>query len=193
MTLWNPEYRIKVDGSTVTGVTLAGMTITAGRTDIYAQPQPSYCSLSLLEVNKGSINFDINDTVLVEVKDTTGTWVSLFGGFISDIAINVDNAGVGSLSQSINIIAVGALARLARSVFTGNLSHNADGDMIYEVLSTALFDSWNEVPASLTWATYDPSVIWTDARNNGLGEIDRPGDFELHSQSDLDETVYNLA
>ena len=47
MTLWNPVYRIKVDGVTVTSAILSGLTITSGRTDIYQQPIAGYCNLSL--------------------------------------------------------------------------------------------------------------------------------------------------
>ncbi len=42
MTAWNPVYRVKVNGSTVTGATLSGLTITSGRTDIYSQPVAGY-------------------------------------------------------------------------------------------------------------------------------------------------------
>lgn len=192
MTLWNPEYRVKVNGTTVTSTTLAGMTISSGRTDIYAQPQPSYCSLSLLETNESNVSYEINDPILVEVKDSNGDWVSLFGGFIADLGIQVENSGSSALSQRINVVAVGSLARLARAIFEGNLGHNFDGDMIYEVLVGVLFDSWNEVPSSLTWNTYDPTTTWAEAENSGVGEIDRPGDYELHSQSNVNETVYGL-
>jgi hypothetical protein len=49
------------------------------------------------------------------------------------------------------------------------------------------------VPAAETWAGYDPLVQWQDAENTGLGEIDTPGDYELHSENNLNDTVYNLA
>ena len=193
MTLWNPEYRVKVNGTTVTSATLAGMTITSGRTDIYAQPQPSYANISLLETNESAVSYEINYPISVEVKDSSGAWVFLFGGFIADLGIEVANSGSTALSQRINILAVGALARLARAVFQGNLSHDFDGDQIYEVLSGVLFDTWDEVPAATTWNTYNPSVTWENAENSGLGDIDRPGDYELHSQSNLNENVYSLA
>ena len=102
------------------------------------------------------------------------------------------NSGSTALSQRINILAVGSLARLARAIFEGNLGHNFDGDMIYEVLSGVLFDTWDEVPAATTWNDYDPTVTWANAENSGLGDIDQPGDYELHSQSNLNETVYSL-
>ena len=192
MTLWNPTYRVKINGYTVTSATLAGMTITSGRTDIYTQALAGYCNLNLLETNESSIPYEINDPISVEVRDSANNWVSLFGGFITDLAIEVATSGSTALSQRVNVVATGALARLNRAIFNGNLSHNFDGDMIYEVLSGVLFDSWDEVPAGVTWNDYDPAVTWANAENSGLGEIDRPGDYELHSQSSLVEDVYSL-
>lgn len=193
MTLWNPQFRIKVNGSTVTSATLSGLTVTSGRTSIYSQAIAGYCNLTLIETNKSSINYEINDAVTVEVKDTTGAYVYLFGGFVTDVNITIQTSGSTAMSQKINIVAVGALARLSRTVFSGNLPHEFDGTRIYNLLATVLFDAWNEVPAATTWATYDPTVIWTNAENSGLGEVDTPGDYELHSQTDLNDTIYNLA
>jgi len=193
MTLWNPEYRVKVNGSTKTSATLAGLTITSGRTDIYSQPIAGYCNLTLLETNEAAVSYDINKAVTVEVKDSTGAWVNLFGGFITDLNIQVQTSGSTATTQRINIIAVGALARLSRAVFTGNVPHQFDGDRIAALLATVLFDQWNEVPAAESWNDYDPTVQWQDAENSGYGEVDTPGDYELHSQNNLNDTVYNLA
>jgi hypothetical protein len=190
MTLWNPEYRVKVNGYTVTSATLAGMTITSGRTDIYAQPQAGYCNLSLLETNESSVTYEINMPLTVEVKDSNGDYVYLFGGFISDLNIEVATSGSTALSQRINIVAVGALARLARAIFEGNIASDMDGDQIYAILSGVLFDTWDEVPAATTWNDYDPTVTWANAENSGLGTIDQPGDYELDSQSNVLNNVY---
>jgi hypothetical protein len=193
MTLWNPVYRVKVDGVTATSATLSGLTITSGRTDIYSQPIAGYCNLTLIETTEASVPYEINDAVTIEVQDSTGTYVNLFGGFITDLGITVQTSGSTATSQRIQITAVGALARLARAVYVGNFAHQFDGDRIEELLSTVLFDQWNEVPAAETWAGYNPLVQWQDAENSGLGEIDTPGDYELHSENNLNDTVYNLA
>jgi hypothetical protein len=193
MTLWNPVYRVKVNGVTATSATLSGLTITSGRTDIYSQPIAGYCNLTLIETAEASVPYEINDAVTIEVQDSTGTYVNLFGGFITDLGITVQTSGSTATSQRIQITAVGALARLARAVYVGNFAHQFDGDRILELLSTVLFDLWNEVPAAETWAGYDPLIQWQDAENTGLGEIDIPGDYELHSESNLNDTVYNLA
>ena len=192
MTLWSPEYRVKVNGTTVTSATLAGMTITSGRTDIYAQPQPGYANISLLETNESTISYEINYPISIEVKNTSGAWVFLFGGFIADLGIEVANSGSTALSQRINILAVGALARLARATFNGNISSDYDGNQIYAVLEGVLFDTWDEVPAATTWNDYDPTVTWANAENSGLGEIDQPGDYQLDSQNNIISDVYSL-
>jgi hypothetical protein len=127
------------------------------------------------------------------VQDSTATYVNLFGGFITDLGITVQTSGSTATSQQIRIVAVGALARLNRAVYTGNFAHQFDGDRIKELLSGVLFDQWNEVPTAETWAGYDPATQWQDAENTGLGEIDTPGDYDLHSETGLNDTVYNLA
>jgi len=193
MTAWSPIYRVKVNGSTVTSATLSGLTISSGRNDIYAQPLAGYCSLTLIETTEALVPYEINDAVTIEVEDSTATYVNLFGGFITDLGITVQTSGSTATSQRIQITAVGALARLNRATYIGNFAHQFDGDRIEEILSSVLFNQWNEVPAALTWATYEASTQWLNAENSGLGEIDTPGDYELHSENGLDDTVYNLA
>lgn len=193
MTAFTPVYRIKVNGTTVTGVTLSGLTITSGRTDIYSQPVAGYCNLSLIETAQSQVSYEINSAVSVEVKDTSGNFVYLFGGFITDLSIVVSTSSASVITQRINIVAVGALARLARAVYVGNLTSAGDGTQISNVLSTVLFDSWNEVSSSLSWNNYEPTVQWQNAQNSGYGEIDVPGDYDLDSQSGLNDTVYNIA
>ncbi len=193
MTIFTPEWRVKVNGSTVTSTTLANLFIVAGRKSIYEQPAASYCSVNLLTTPASSITYDINDSLTIEVKNTSGTYVSLFGGFISDVNVVVTSPGSSQVVQEIRLTAIGALARLVRANFTGNLSSDMDGDQIYALLQNVLLGSWNEVPGSLTWATYDPTTTWANAENTGLGEIDQPGDYELEAQNNLNGSVYQYA
>ena len=72
------------------------------------------------------------------------------------------------------------------------MSKEFDGDQIYEVLKAILFDSWQEVPQALTWATYPAATTWATAQNSGLGEIDRPGNYELAARSSNRTDVYSL-
>jgi len=192
VSVWTPDWRIKIQGIEYTNLTLSNLTVTSGRTDIYRQPVAGYCRLSVKNNDLSPIDFDINDGVTVEVKNDAGSWVVLFGGNITDMNVAVTAAGGIGISQTISITALGALARLPKAVFVGNLAQGTDGDQMREVLETVLFANWNLVAPSNTWATYDATTTWANAENNGLGEIDA-GDYTLDSQNSVDSNVYSLA
>jgi hypothetical protein len=193
MTAWNPVWRVIVDGVTYTNLTLANLTITSGRTDIYSQPVAGYCQLAILNFDQTSIPMEINDGVTVEVKDSTNTFVPIFGGTITDLAVTINSIGSVDYNQRIEITALGALSKLPKSVTTGVLTKDEDGDQIFALLSTLLFAQWNAVPASTTWASFDPTVEWAEALNTGLGEIDRPGDYELDARDSNSSDYYSIA
>ena len=192
MSVWTPDWRIKIQGIEYTNLTLSNLTVTSGRTDIYRQPVAGYCRLSVKNNDLSPIDFDINDGVTVEVKNDAGSYVVLFGGNITDMNVAVTAAGGIGISQTISITALGALARLPKAVFIGNLAQGTDGDQMRDVLETVLFANWNLVPAAETWATYDATTMWENAENNGLGEIDA-GDYTLDSQNSVNSNVYSLA
>jgi hypothetical protein len=193
MTLWNPVWRVIVDGVTYTNLTLANMTITSGRTDIYSQPVAGYCQLSILNFDQTSIPMEINDSVTIELKDSTATFVPIFGGTITDLAVTINSIGSVDYNQAIEITALGALSKLPKSITTGVLPKDQDGDQMYELLSTLLFAQWNAVPAATTWNTFDPTTQWLEALNTGLGEIDRPGDYDLDARDSSSSDYYSIA
>ena len=193
MTAWTPDWAVSINGAgDVTNVTLANLTITSGRTDIYSQPYAGYCNVELINLDQSPIAIDVNDAVVIKVKDSTGTYVNLFGGDVTDIDVEVRSAGSNGIQESIKITALGALSKLPKILTDGVLSKDFDGNQIYTILSALLFGQWNEVPAALTWAAYDPTTTWANAENTGLGEIDRPGDYELAARTSSATDVYSL-
>lgn len=192
MSVWTPEWRVKIQGVEYTNLTLSNLTISSGRTDIYQQPIAGYCRLQVKNNDLSNINFDINDGLTVEVKNDAGIWVVLFGGNITDMNVNVSSAGSIGISQTISITALGALARLPKAVFIGNIQQGTDGEQITDVLEGILFANWNLVAAGDTWNSYDATTTWANAENNGLGEIDA-GDYTLDSQNGVDSDVYTVA
>jgi hypothetical protein len=192
MTAWTPTYRVLVDSQEVTDVTIANLTVTSGRTDIYAQPVAGYCQLSLINFNNSSYNFTVGTSLTVEVTNSSGTYVPIFGGYISDFTIAVNRAGSLGFTTAATITALGALSKLPKIIDAGILSSDQDGDQIYTLLSGYLLGQWNEVPAAQTWATYNPTETWANAVNLGLGEIDRPGDYEMIARSSSDTDLYSL-
>jgi hypothetical protein len=116
----------------------------------------------------------------------------LFGGYVTDIDVEVTQASSTALSERIKVVALGALSKLPKTLTEGVLSKDFDGNQIFTILSQALFNTWNEVPAATTWATYDATTTWANAENSGLGDIDQPGDYELTARSSSTTDIYSL-
>ena len=192
MTAYTPSYKVLADGVEVTDVTIANVIVTSGRTDINVQPLAGYCQLQLMNLDNSSYNFTVGTGLAVEVTNSVGTYIPIFGGYISDFTIAVNRAGNIGYTTVATITALGALSKLPKIIDNGILSQDFDGDQIYTLLSGYLLGQWNEVPAAQTWATYDPTEIWANAVNIGLGEIDQPGDYELIARSSSPTDLYSL-
>ena len=192
MSIFNPVWRVTIGGVQYQTAILANLTITSGRTNIYEQAQAGYTNLEIINLDQSNVAIGINDSLTIELQDSTSTFVPIFGGSVVEVGISVAEVGSVDYAQRIRIIALGALARLPKALTDGVLSKEFDGDQIFDILQAVLFDSWQEVPAALTWATYDPTTQWQDAENSGLGEIDRPGNYELAARSSNRTDVYSL-
>lgn len=192
MTQWTPVWKVTIDGTEYTTAVLANLTITSGRTNIYEQAQAGYVNLQLIDVNQTAIPVAVNSTISVQVKNTSNTFVPIFGGNVVDIGLEVRDVGSTMFTQTYSITALGALARLPKVLTNGVLSKDFDGNQINTILSAVLFGQWQQVAGSLTWATYDPTITWANAENNGLGEIDTPGNYELAVRSSNRTDVYSL-
>jgi hypothetical protein len=192
MTLFNPVWQVTISGVQYQTAILANLTIQSGRTNIYEQAQAGYTNLEIINLDQSSVTIGINDSLTIELQDSTATYVPIFGGSVVDVSITVAEVGGIDYAQRIRIIALGALARLPKALTNGVLAHDFDGDQIFDILSEVLFAQWQAVPAALTWATYDPTTQWQDAENTGLGEIDRPGNYELSQRSSDRTDVYSL-
>jgi hypothetical protein len=183
---------VQINGVSYTTVTLANLSITSGRSNIYIQAQAGYATISLINLDGSAIVPTINDTLSIQVKDTSATYVPIFGGSIVDIGVTVSQVGSAGIAQTITITALGALARLQKALTNGVLDQDFDGNQIETILRQVLFAQWQQVPAALTWATYDPTTTWATAGNTGLGEIDTPGNYELAQRSSSRTDVYSL-
>ena len=193
MTLWQPEWRILIDTVDYSSSTLANLNITSGRTSIYEQPVAGYGYIELINFDNNNYPFTIGADILISIKDSSGTYVDLYGGFISDFEISVQSSGSIGYVTTARITALGALSKLARANWELALAKEYDGDQIYDILSDLLLNNWNEVAPALIWTDYDPTTTWADAENVGLGEIDQPGQYEMIARSADPVSSYTLA
>jgi hypothetical protein len=193
MTVFTPSWKLTVNGTDYTNVTLANLSHNAGRRDIYSQPVASYMQITIVALNNQTYSFDINDGITLQVKDSTNTYKSLFGGNITDLTVEVGNSGAVGTEIRYTLIAVGALAKLQKTITEGVLSQDEDGNQILNLLDDLLLNSWNELPAAETWSGYNPTETWANAADVGLGEIDTPGLYTMENRAAEPDTIYNIA
>ena len=192
MSIFNPVWRVTIGGVQYQTAILANLIITSGRTNIYEQAQAGYTNIELINLDQSSVIIEINDSLTIELQDSTATFIPIFGGSVVEVGISVAELCNIDYAQRVKIIALGALARLPKALTDGVLNQDFDGDQILTILQDLLLNNWSEVPAALQWNTYDPTETWANAQNVGLGEIDTPGNYELAQRASSRTDIYSL-
>ena len=193
MTAWSPVWKLTVAGTEYTNIAISDIQHQAGRTDIYQQPNPSYIQVSFVALSGQTLPFAINDSFGLQVKNSAGTYVNVFGGDITDITVSVGATGSVATVVQYTVLAMGSLVKLARELYSGTISQDEDGNQIYALLSSVLLGSWNDVPAATTWSGYNATETWANALNLGLGEIDQPGLYTMENRGADVDTIFNIA
>ena len=193
MTVFTPDWKLTIAGTEYTDIAISDIQHQAGRTDIYTQPSPSYMQVTLVALSGQTLPFAINDSFALQVKNSSGTYVNLFGGDITDLTVEVGAFGNIAKVANYTILAMGSLVKLAKEIYNGTISQDEDGNQIYDLLSSVLLGSWNDVPAASTWAGYSATETWATALNLGLGEIDTPGLYTMENRDASPDTIYNIA
>ena len=187
---WIPEWKIIV-GTTVYDNVLS-VTMATGRDDIDLQCNAGYARLDIVNTNNLPFDIDVTDAITLELKNSSGTYIPVFGGEVSDFGISVRSPEEAGFITIGNILAVGSLAKLTKALFPDALAKTEDGNQIYDILNELLINSWFEVAPALQWFNYNPTTTWANAENVGLGEIDQPGLYEMISRSADPASSYNL-
>jgi len=193
MTAWSPDWKLTVAGVDYTDIAISDIQHEAGRTDIYQQPNPSYLQITFVALSGQTLPFDINDSLSLQVKDTSAAYVNIFGGDITDITVAVGATGSNATVIQYTVLAMGSLVKLAKELYLGTIAQDEDGNQIYDLLSSVLLGTWNDVPAATTWSGYDATETWANALNLGLGEIDQPGLYTMENRAAETDTIYNIA
>jgi hypothetical protein len=186
---WLPEWRITVGTNVYTNVT--GVNVTTGRIDIDRQCQAGYARMDIINSTNALFDIDVTDSLTLELKDSGGTYVPVFGGTVSDFSTSVRSPEESGYVTLGTILAVGALAKLPKAIYTDSVAHNLDGEQISIILSELLVNEWIEVAPALEWIDYDPTTTWANAENVGLGEIDT-GLYQMDNLSAADRNTQTL-
>jgi hypothetical protein len=166
---WIPEWRVTINDDVYTTVT--SVSFASGRLDIDRQPTAGYCQVQIINTDGSPFTINVTESILLELKNSSGTYVTVFGGEVSDFNIGVRSPDETGFITTGTVLGIGALAKLTKAVYNTALAEALDGAQIAEILGAALNLSWAEVTPTLTWDTYPATVTWADAESY-IGTID---------------------
>jgi hypothetical protein len=166
---WLPEWRVTVGDDVYTTVT--SVSFASGRLDIDRQPTAGYCQVEIINTTGAEFTINVTEPVTLELKNGSGTYVTVFGGEVSDFNIGVRSPEETGFITTGTILGIGSLAKLTKAVYNTALAEGLDGAQIAAILGSALNLSWAEVTPTLTWDTYPATVTWDEAESY-IGTID---------------------
>jgi len=166
---WLPEWRVTVGDDVYTTVT--SVSFASGRLDIDRQPTAGYCQVEIINTDGSPFTINVTESILLELKNSSGTYVTVFGGEVSDFNIGVRSPEETGFITTGKILGIGSLAKLTKTVYNTALVESLDGAQIAAILGAALNLTWAEVTPTDTWDTYPATQTWTDAESY-IGTID---------------------
>jgi hypothetical protein len=166
---WLPEWRVTVGDDVYTTVT--SVSFASGRLDIDRQCTAGYCRVEIINSNNAPFTINVTEPITLELKDSGGSYVTVFGGEVSDFNIGVRSPEESGYITTGTILGIGSLARLTKAIFNTALVEELDGEQIADILGAALNLSWAEVTPTVTWDTYPATTTWDEAESY-IGTID---------------------
>jgi hypothetical protein len=166
---WLPEWRVTVGDDVYTTVT--SVSFASGRLDIDRQATAGYCQVQIINTTGADFTINVTEPIILELKNSGGTYVTVFGGEVSDFNIGVRSPDETGYITTGTILGIGSLAKLVKAVYNTALTEGLDGAQISAILGAALNLSWAEVTPTDTWATYPATVTWNNAESY-IGEVD---------------------
>jgi len=166
---WLPEWRITVGDDVYTTVT--SVSFASGRLDIDRQATAGYCQVQIVNTDNSPFTINVTEPITIELKNSTGAYVTVFGGEVSDFNIGVRSPEESGYVTTGTILGIGSLAKLTKAVYNTALAEGLDGAQISAILGQALNLTWAEITPTVTWATYPADVTWENAESY-IGEVD---------------------
>lgn len=113
---WTPNPTVTINGVDFTGESLWNVSCSFGRTTVWEQARAAYATINLVNLNNTNFDLDMNHSVVITVKNSANTTVTLFTGKISNVSNSVSNAGSIDAVVIQTVTAVSTFADMARKV-----------------------------------------------------------------------------
>ena len=112
---WLPSWRVTVGNDVYTTVT--AVSFASGRLDIDNQATAGYCRVEIINTTGAEFTINVTEPILLELKNGSGTYVTVFGGEVSDFNIGVRSPEETGFITTGTILGIGSLAKLTKAVY----------------------------------------------------------------------------
>jgi hypothetical protein len=187
------DPQVTINGVEYKGITVNGVSMTNGRTTVDEQPRAGFATINLITPDNTYPNIEIDQKVVIKVDNSSGAPITLWSGWVSDVEVSLGAFGDKGRLNNQRITAIGSLSKLNRRLVGGaGYAKEFDGDRVFDIIYETAGITWATYPPAETWADVDPLLTWQTA-DLLIGNIDRPGDFELRAYSDGENSGLTLA
>lgn len=167
MASYDPQGTVTINGVSFTSKTINAVQITYGRSNVWEQARAGYANIEIVNTTDVDNNFQINQSVVITIKNSAGVTKTVFTGKITDVTASMDGSGNSGEAAIQTITAVAPFAEMARQVV---------GDAGYPV-------------------EYDDVRMTTILTETGvtIDVVDSPGDYEFAAVAGSPTDGYSLA
>jgi hypothetical protein len=135
---WAPNATVTIGGIAYTNNSLNGVTINYGRTNVWEQPRAGYAQIEILNVTDVDNGFDVNESVVITIENSTAVVKTVFTGTIIDVTSRIGNTGASGETTIQTITAVAPFAKMARTTIGGaGYASQTDTDRMTSILTDA--------------------------------------------------------
>jgi hypothetical protein len=135
---WKPKGTVRINGNAYTNQTLWNVQISYGRSNVLDQSRAGYANVQLLSTDGTHYNIQLNDTVIIEIENSSAVDVTVFTGKVTDIKSDVSGSGAIGTTVITTVTAVAPFAQMARKIIgTSSYPKEYDDDRMNRILTEA--------------------------------------------------------
>jgi hypothetical protein len=135
---WKPNGTVIINGNTYTNQTLWNVQISYGRSNVLDQSRAGFANVQLLSKDGTHFNIQLNDTMVIQVENSSAVDVTVFTGKVTDITSNVNASGAIGTTVITTVTAIGPFGQMARKIIGGsNYPKEYDDDRMDRILTEA--------------------------------------------------------
>jgi hypothetical protein len=116
MPTYIPNGTVTIDSVDFTSQSINSVSIYYGRTNIWDQARAGYARIEILVTNNANNGFEINDSVVITVDNSSGNPQTVFTGRLTDVSNSMSAVGASGEAAIQTITAIGPFADMARRV-----------------------------------------------------------------------------